>query len=90
MRTGTGVFLAFLSGLAIGSVVTLLNAPDDGATTRRKIKKFVTDKKEDLMDMMGSVKECIEAEKEELDEALDSMKKKAKAKFIKIEENMQC
>lgn len=90
MRTGTGIFVAFLSGLTIGGVVALLTAPDDGATTRRKIRKLVNDKREDLMDMMDSVKEHFEEGKEELEEAVDKIKRKAKAKMMEMEENMQC
>jgi len=43
---------AFLGGVVVGGVVALLLAPESGEKTRRRIGKFVTDKKERLSDMV--------------------------------------
>ena len=80
MNTGKSV-LGILAGVAIGSVMGLLLAPDKGSSTRKKIKNksdvLVDDLKQKLNNLVDGLSDKMEAmRKEEEDFAA-----KSKAKF---------
>ena len=80
MNTGKSV-LGILAGVAIGSVMGLLLAPDKGSSTRKKIKNksdvLVDDLKQKLNNLVDGLSDKMEAmRKEEEDFAT-----KSKAKF---------
>jgi len=53
-------FFAFLGGVVVGGVVALLLAPESGEKTRRRIGKFVADKKDQLSDVVEQVSDGYE------------------------------
>lgn len=68
MRTKNVLF--FLGGAAVGAAVALLFAPESGEKTRRRIKRFVEDEKDRLVDAYENVRERIEDEAEKLERRL--------------------
>jgi len=53
-------FLAFISGLAAGTVVGVLYAPDEGKNTRDKISFQLDRYREKLLDMLTNLKNQTE------------------------------
>ncbi len=51
--------LALIAGVAIGTAVGILLAPDKGAETRRKIKKGIDDASQNIKDRIKSVQEQL-------------------------------
>jgi len=71
--SGAGsVFLAFLTGAALGGVVALLLAPRSGQETRRRLVDMTDDAKEKLGKVPVAVRE---AEKAAVSAFNDTMKK---------------
>ena len=60
MRTKDLFF--FLGGAIVGAAVGMLLAPESGAKTRRRIKRFVEDEKDKLVETYENVRERIEDE----------------------------
>jgi len=54
--------LFFLGGTIVGATVALLFAPESGEKTRRRIKRFVEDEKDKLVDTYENVRDRIEDE----------------------------
>ena len=67
---------ALIGGLAIGTVIGMLTAPDKGSETRQKIVDTLRDKgiymdRERLDDFIAKVKAKILSGKKTIDEAID-------------------
>ncbi|MCD8185391.1 MAG: YtxH domain-containing protein [Rikenellaceae bacterium] len=54
--------LCVLGGVVLGAAVALLYAPESGTKTRRRIKRFVEDEKDRLMDVYEDVQDRLEDE----------------------------
>jgi gas vesicle protein len=58
--TSAAVFLAFLSGAAMGAVSALLLAPQSGDESRDQIRKYARRAENDLRDLAGRAGEAFE------------------------------
>lgn len=58
--TSAAVFLAFLSGAAMGAVVGLLLAPQSGSDSRDRIRSYARRAETDLRDLAGRAGEAFE------------------------------
>jgi gas vesicle protein len=58
--TSAAVFLAFLSGAAMGAVVGLLSAPQSGSDSRDRLRSYARRAETDLRDLAGRAGEAFE------------------------------
>jgi len=72
--SSSGVFLAFLSGAALGAVAALLLAPQTGRESREKLRGYARRAEGDLRDLAGCAGETFEEVVEEGKEYVDSKK----------------
>ncbi|MEO8341214.1 MAG: YtxH domain-containing protein [Nitrospirota bacterium] len=72
--SSAGVFLAFLSGAALGGVAALLLAPQTGRESREQLRGHARRAEGDLRDLAGCVGETVEEVVEEGKEFMDSKK----------------
>jgi gas vesicle protein len=81
--SSAAVLLAFLSGAALGAVAALLWAPESGAESRERVRRYARRAEGDLRDLAGRAgevleevvdqgKEFVEAKKSALQEAFDA------------------
>lgn len=68
--------ILFLSGAVIGAATALLLAPESGERTRRRVKRFIEDEKDKLVDTYQDVRAKIEDQAEKIEKKI---KKEAKA-----------
>ena len=77
MPNNTDTLVAVLAGIAIGTGIGILYAPDKGATTRKKIKDGVDDVKKDIyhnIDVVSSgIGDNITAAKFDLEETYNDL-----------------
>lgn len=91
------IFLALLTGAAIGAGFGILYAPDKGIETRHKIKRKVEDTGHDLADHITHAKEEIsktanqkkDAFDRKLDEAIATMSYKADDIITSLERKLE-
>ncbi len=60
MKKSAAYFLTFLAGVAAGTVVGILYAPDEGKNTRDKISFQLDRYREKLMEMLSNLKKQSE------------------------------
>jgi gas vesicle protein len=81
--SAAGVFLAFLSGAALGAVAALLLAPQSGRESREELRGYARRAEKNLRDLAGEAgeqfgevvdqgKEYVEAKKSVLREAFEA------------------
>lgn len=77
------VFLAFLSGAALGAVAAVLLAPESGSESRERVRRYARQAEGDLRDLAGRAgevfedvvdqgKEFVEVKKSALHEAFEA------------------
>ena len=64
----------FLGGAVVGAAAALLLAPESGEKTRRRIKRFVEDEKDRLIDTYEDVRAKIEDEAEKIEKKIKAYK----------------
>ncbi|SPP65538.1 YtxH domain-containing protein [Nitrospira lenta] len=58
--SSAGVFLAFLSGAALGAVAALLLAPQSGRESREQLRGYARRAEDNLRDLAGRASESFE------------------------------
>lgn len=75
------VIISLLAGIAAGSIIGILFAPDKGTDTRKKISKkrddYMDDIKSKLDDLICSINDRFESSKEDVDDLIEKGKSKA-------------
>jgi len=72
--SSSGVFLAFLSGAALGAVAALLLAPQTGRESREQLRGYARRAEDNLRDLAGRAGETFEEVVGEGKEFVDSKK----------------
>ena len=72
--SSAGVFLAFLSGAALGAVAALLLTPQAGRESREQLRGYARRAEGNLRDLAGCAGETVEEVVEEGKEFVDSKK----------------
>ena len=81
--SAAAVFLAFLSGAALGAVAAVLWAPESGSESRERVRRYARRAEGDLRDLAGRAgevfeevvdqgKEFVESKKSALQEAFEA------------------
>lgn len=77
MAGKTGTIAAVLAGAAVGAIVGILFAPDEGTQTRKKIKDGYGSKRDELKDKISELTEQVKNKfghaKEDLQSGLDTL-----------------
>jgi len=75
------VVISLLAGIAAGSIIGILFAPDKGTYTRKKISKkrddYMDDIKSKLDDLICSINDRFESSKEDVDDLIERGKSEA-------------
>ena len=87
--SSSGVFLAFLSGAALGAVAALLLTPQTGRESREKLRGYARRAEGDLRDLAGCAGETFEEVVEEGKEFVDSKKAVLREAFDAAREAMR-
>ncbi|MCS6304091.1 MAG: YtxH domain-containing protein [Nitrospira sp.] len=93
--TSAAVFLAFLSGAAMGAVAALLLAPQSGSESRDQLRGYARRAESDLRDLAGRAgeafeevvdqgKEFVETKRSVLREAFDAGREAVKRERVRI------
>ena len=72
--SSAGVFLAFLSGAALGAVAALLLAPQSGRESREQLRGYARRAEDNLRDLAGRAGETFEEVVDQGKEFVDSKK----------------
>ncbi|AXG73665.1 YtxH domain-containing protein [Flavobacterium arcticum] len=77
MSGKTDTLVAMVAGAAIGAVVGILFAPDEGSKTRKRIKEGYDSKKDELHDKLHELSEQVKGKfgssKEDLEVGIDRL-----------------
>lgn len=72
--SSAGVFLAFLSGAALGAVAALLLAPQSGRESREQLRGYARRAEDNLRDLAGRASESFEEVVDQGKEFVDAKK----------------
>lgn len=79
MKSGK-VFLGLLAGVAVGAILGILFAPDNGWNTRKRISKKAEDVADDLREKFDEFLDTISVKVDEAKEQASEVSEKVKSK----------
>ena len=79
-------FFSLLVGIATGTALGMLYAPDKGSNTRARVKKAAEDGYEDLKESLGDLGDKVDEKGSEAKETLKSLRETLREKGAEIKE----